>query len=39
MDVSAFVFHDHNRFNKHYQKYRTDVDGDRKYIWSKYYQK
>lgn len=39
MDVSAFVFHAHNRFNKNYQKYRTDVYGDRKYIWSKYYQK
>lgn len=37
MDVTAFVFHDHNPFNKRYQKYREDVDGDRRYILSKYH--
>ena len=28
----SYVFHDHNRFNEAYQKYRADVDGDRRYI-------
>lgn len=28
----SYVFHDHNRFNEAYQKYRADVEGDRRYI-------
>lgn len=28
----SYVFHDHNRFDEAYQKYRADVDGDRRYI-------
>lgn len=32
LDTTAYVIHYHNRFDKHYQKYRADVDGDRRYI-------
>lgn len=35
LDVKSFVFHYHNRFNTIYQKYRSDVAGDRKYIAQK----
>ena len=31
------VFHDHNRFNRAYQRYRTDVEGDRRYIAQRNY--
>lgn len=36
LDMGSFVFHYHNRFWKRYQKYRSDVDGDRQYISWKY---
>lgn len=32
MDITACVFHSHNRFDRHYQSYRTDVQADRDYI-------
>ncbi len=35
LDPTAFVFHYHNRFDTHYQKYRSDVDDDRAYIVNK----
>lgn len=31
------VFHDHNRFDRGYQRFRTDVEGDRRYIAQKNY--
>lgn len=36
MDVHAWVFHYHNRFDKEYQKYRSDFSGDLKYIRAKH---
>lgn len=33
--LGTAVFHYHNPFQKHYQKYREDVEGDRKYILQK----
>lgn len=33
LDPTAFVFHRHNIFDNHYQKYRQDVENDRLYIW------
>ena len=33
----SFVFHDHNRFNRAYQRYRADVAGDRRYIAQRNY--
>lgn len=38
LDFTSCVFHYHNRFNKQYQQYREDVDGDRLYIFQKHYQ-
>lgn len=35
LDDRSFVFHEHNRFNRYYQKFRSDVDGDRLYIYQK----
>lgn len=35
LDHTAFVFHYHNRFDKEYQKYRENVEGDRRYIEQK----
>lgn len=32
LDKTAYVLHYHNRFDEHYQKFRADVDGDRRYI-------
>ena len=37
--LETVVFHYHNPFDKHYQKYREDVIEDRKYIAEKYYKK
>ena len=31
------VFHDHNRFNRAYRRFRTDVEGDRRYIAQRNY--
>lgn len=31
------VFHDHNRFDRGYQRFRTDVEGDRRYIAQRNY--
>lgn len=28
----AFVFHYHNQFDRHYDKYRSDIAGDKRYI-------
>lgn len=36
MDVSAWVFHYHNRFDTQYQTYRSDYHGDLKYIRAKH---
>lgn len=33
----CYVFHDHNRFNRAYQRYRMDVEGDRRYIAQRNY--
>ena len=33
--LGTAVFHYHNPFQKHYQKYRQDVEGDREYITQK----
>lgn len=30
------ILHCHNRFNAHYQAYRSDVEGDRRYIYQKH---
>lgn len=32
----SFVLHYHNRFNRSYQQFREDVEGDRRYISQKY---
>ena len=32
MDTTSFVIHYHNRFDRHYQQYRADVQGDIEYI-------
>lgn len=37
VDTKAYVFHDHNHFKPEYQRYRTDTDGDRRYIAMKTY--
>lgn len=37
LDVKSYVFHYHNRFKASYQKYRSDVQGDRIYIFQKHY--
>lgn len=37
IDPQAFVFHNHNRFNAHYRRFRSDVDGDRRYIAQRNY--
>lgn len=36
LDTNCFILHEHNPFNGHYQKFRADVDGDRRYIHYKY---
>ncbi|MBQ8238342.1 MAG: glycosyltransferase [Oscillospiraceae bacterium] len=36
LDEGCFILHEHNRFDGHYQKFRADVDGDRRYIHDKY---
>lgn len=36
LDDSCYVLHEHNRFNRAYQQFRSDVDGDRRYIAQKY---
>lgn len=33
--LGTAVFHYHNPFQRHYQKYRQDVEGDRSYIIQK----
>lgn len=33
--LGTAVFHYHNPFQRHYQKYRQDVEGDRNYITQK----
>lgn len=35
-DIDAFVFHYHNRFDKHYDAYRSDYQGDKLYIQIKH---
>lgn len=35
MDLKAFVFHYHNRFDRHYEKYRSDWKRDWVYIQSR----
>lgn len=35
LNPTTFVFHRHNKFDKHYRKYRSDIDGDRAYIFNK----
>lgn len=36
LDTAGYVLHYHNQFNRHYQAFRSDVDGDRMYITRKY---
>ena len=36
MDISAFVFHYHNRFDKHYDLFRSDYKRDLEYIRKKH---
>lgn len=36
LDESSFVLHYHNRLNRYYQRFREDVEGDRRYIRWKY---
>lgn len=36
MDISAFVLHYHNGFDRYYNKYRSDFLGDRAYILKKH---
>lgn len=36
LDISSFVFHNRNIFNRNYQKYRSDIDGDIVYIRKKH---
>ena len=33
--LGTAVFHDHNPFDRHYQRYRQDVEGDLRYIADK----
>lgn len=37
LNPTSVIFHYHNQFNKYYQKYRGDVQGDREYIANKIY--
>ena len=32
LDNTAFVFHYHNQFDRYYEKYRSDILGDKQYI-------
>lgn len=36
LDENAYILHEHNGFNRYYQRFRIDVDGDRMYIAGKY---
>lgn len=35
LDPTAYVLHDHNRFDRHYRRYRSNISDDQKYIVSK----
>lgn len=35
LDESCYVAHCHNRYNRHYQSYRSDISGDIQYIRNK----
>ena len=35
LDESCYVLHYHNRYNRHYQTYRSDISGDIEYIRQK----
>lgn len=36
LSLNSYVFHYHDRFNKYYDKFRSDIHGDGVYIKSKY---
>lgn len=36
LDIGAFVLHYHNQFDRHYKKYRSDIEKDVRYIRSKH---